>query len=183
MPRIIIDMDEVMADTYEKFHAAYEERTGRRLPPERLRGHKVYEADPGHADLRRMMFEEGFFRDVPVMADAPEVVRELYDNYEVYVVTTATEFKNSLRDKWEWLEEHFPFIHHRRIVLCGNKSVVHGDYMIDDKVHNLAGFNGTGLLFYSYHNHHDTGYPRVANWREVQAYFRCERQRAQAMQA
>lgn len=164
-----------MADTYAKFVAAYEARMGRRPTAAELRGKKVYELADDVADLRQAMYEPGFFRDVAVMPDAQAVVRELYDNYEVYVVTTATEFKYSFLDKYEWLAEHFPFIHHRRIVFCGDKSIVHGDYMIDDKVSNLGGFNGQGLLFRSPHNYYETGYPRVDNWAEVRAFFREQR--------
>jgi len=170
-------MDEVMADTYAKFVDAYEDRKGRRPSDEELQGKKVYELADDVADLRRAMYEPGFFRDVAVMPDAQEVVKELYEEYEVYIVTTATEFKYSFLDKYEWLAEHFPFIHHRRIVFCGNKSIVHGDFMIDDKVSNLKGFNGTGLLFRSPHNYHDRGYTRVENWAEVRDYFTRERKR------
>ncbi len=175
MPRICIDMDGVLADTYVKFIDLYEERFGRRPTEEELRGKKVYEL-AGAADLRNAMYAPGFFRDPAVLPQAVEVVRELYENYEVFVVTTATEFKHSLRDKWEWLEEHFPFIHHRRIVLCGDKGIVRGDFMIDDKVSNLAGFDGTGLLFAARDNYFASGYHRVADWREVQAYFQRERE-------
>ncbi len=116
------------------------------------------------------------------MKGAGEVVQELYERYEVYIVTAATEFKHSFTDKWEWLEEHMPFVHWERIVFCGNKSIVHGDYMIDDKVTNLAGFNGQGLLFTASHNALlDTDYPRFDTWLEIRDYFR-ELHRAQLAQ-
>lgn len=171
MPRIIVDMDGVLADTYVKFIDRYEAAFGRRPAREELLGRKVYDLD-GAADLRNAMHEEGFFRDIAVLPGAVEVMRELYDNFEVYIVSTASEFKHSYKDKREWLEEHFPFIHFSRIVFCGNKSIVHGDYMIDDKVGNLAGFNGTGLLFDALDNHYDTEYQRVLNWEEIRDYFR-----------
>lgn len=165
-----------MADTYQKFVDAYEAEFGQQLNKVDLLGKKVYDLEAaGH--LRDLMYDKGFFRDLTVMADAQTVVRELYEKHEVFIVTTATEFRYSLLDKWEWLEEHFPFIHHSRIVLCGNKGIVHGDYMIDDKKSNLAGFNGTGLLFSAPDNHFVTGYQRVNNWLEVRDYFRRVRAR------
>lgn len=169
--RIIIDMDEVIADTYTEFGLRYSQRFGVTVTDKELEGKKYYDL-PGAADLRNEMFKPGFFRHLPVMDGAKEVVRELYDKHEVYIVTTATEFKFSMLDKWEWLEEHFPFIHHKRMVFCGDKSIVYGDYMIDDKVRNLAPFTGTGLLFTSPHNINDTGFQRVGNWEEIGEYFR-----------
>ncbi len=172
--RICIDMDEVMVDNYQRYHSIYEERFGRPIDPAEYRGKRIYDL-PGVEYLRDELRKPGFFRHLPVMQDAQAVVRELYDNYEVYIVTAATEFKHSFTDKWEWLEEHMPFIHWSRIVFCGNKSIVHGDYMIDDKATNLAGFNGQGLLFTSTHNLDEEGYVRVDNWLEVRDFFRRER--------
>ncbi len=171
MPRIIVDMDGVLADTYVKFIDRYEAAFGRRPTREELLGRKVYDLE-GAAYIRNAMHEEGFFRDLAVLPGAVEVMQELYEKHEVYIVSTASEFKHSYRDKWEWLAEHFPFIHFSRIVFCGNKSIVTGDYMIDDKVGNLAGFGGKGLLFDALDNHHDEEYQRVHNWAEIQAYFR-----------
>ncbi|NJC25050.1 5' nucleotidase, NT5C type [Neolewinella antarctica] len=173
MAKICIDMDGVMADTYQKFADAYLKEFGREPTRAELLGKKVYELD-GAGHLRDLMYEPGFFRDVAVMPGAREVVAELYDGHDVYVVTSTMEFRNSFTDKWDWLGEHFPFIHHSKIVFCGKKDVVRGDFMIDDKEANLAGFNGTGLLFTALDNHYITGYHRVNDWTEVREYFRAE---------
>lgn len=169
--RIIVDMDEVLADTYHEFGRRYAAQFGREVSAAELVGKKYYDL-PGAADLRNEMYKPGFFRQLPVMDNAIPVLEELYATHEVFIVTTATEFKYSMLDKWEWLEEHFPFIHHSRMVFCGSKSVVYGDYMIDDKERNLSTFSGTGLLFDAPHNAHTAGYHRIHNWLEVAAYFR-----------
>ena len=171
MSRVIIDMDGVMADTYWKFARAYEKEFGRVLTKAELLGKKVYDL-AGAAHLRDLMHQPGFFRDIAVMEGAQAAVREIYDHHEVFVVTSCTEFPESLRDKWAWLREHFPFIPTERIVLCGSKSVVCGDYMIDDKAVNLEGFNGEGLLFTSVDNHYVTGHTRYNNWGEIIDYLR-----------
>ena len=175
MPRIIIDMDEVMADNFPSFHRAAEERFGRTVQPEEYRGKKLYDL-PGLAEVRNVLHEKGHFRHLPVIENAVEVIQELYEQYEVYIVTTATEFRYSFLDKYEWLEEHFSFIHHSRIVFCGDKSIVHGDFMIDDKAKNLDTFQGIGLLFTSSPNLNERRYHRVNNWLEVRDYFRQERE-------
>lgn len=172
MQRLILDMDGVLADTYFKFVDLYEERHGRRPTAEELRGKKVYDL-PGAEGIRDAMHERGFFRDVPPVKDAVEVARELSERFELFVVTQSTEFKHSFLDKWEWLEEHLPFVPYTNYVFCGNKSITTADFCIDDKLHNLDRIGGTGLLFTSYDNLlTDPGeHTRVDDWAAVRAYF------------
>ena len=96
------------------------------------------------------------------------------ENFEVFIVTAAQEFRNSLPDKHDWLHRHFPFIPWRNFVFCGDKSIILADYMIDDHVFNLETFQGKGLLYTASHNIHETGYTRVNNWEEIRAFFRLE---------
>ena len=180
--RIIIDMDEVIVDNYAEFHRLYEERYGKPVDPADYAGRKIYQI-PGTEWIREQLYEPGHFRHLPLMEGAAEVVRELYERHEVWIVTAAMEFKHSFLDKYEWLHEYLPFVDWRRVVFCGDKSIVHGDYMIDDKAKNLAGFNGTGLLFAASHNRDETGYHRVANWGEVRDYFRGVERSLQAREA
>jgi 5'-nucleotidase len=81
------------------------------------------------------------------------------------------EFPNSLKDKYEWLMEHFPFFTWRQLALCGSKDLVFGDYMIDDHLKNLKGFKGKQYLFTAAHNLEVTGYDRINNWKEAAAIF------------
>jgi 5'(3')-deoxyribonucleotidase len=93
------------------------------------------------------------------------------NKYEVYIVSAATEFPDSLKDKLDWLLENFPFFSWRQLVLCGDKRFVAGDHMIDDHVRHLQYFPGKSYLFSSPHNLSVTGYRRLNNWREVAEVF------------
>ena len=101
-------------------------------------------------------------------------VEWLCEHYDVFAVTAATEFRNSLRDKLDWLDEHFPFIGWQRLVLCGDKRIIQADYMIDDHAWNLESFKGKGLLFTASHNTEEERFMRVDNWEEVRAFFEGE---------
>ncbi|KIN27533.1 hypothetical protein B4072_2107 [Bacillus subtilis] len=96
------------------------------------------------------------------------MVKELMKKYEVYVVTTATNHPESLKAKLEWLTEHFSFIPHSNVVLCGNKSIIKADIMIDDGIHNLESFEGMKILFDAPHNRNDNRFIRVMNWEEIE---------------
>lgn len=173
MKRIAIDMDEVLADIYPKFLDYFERDLGWRPKWEDYAGKKIYELE-GAAHLRDYLHANGFFADLTVMPNSQKVVQQLLAHYDIYVVTSAMEFRNSLSDKYDWLRTHFPFIHWKKIVMCGDKSLIQADYMIDDHVHNLKAFKGKALLYNASHNVDDQEYTRVNNWLEIEAFFKKE---------
>jgi 5'(3')-deoxyribonucleotidase len=171
--RVIIDMDEVIADTMGKMVKWYEASYGQKVDHSVMRnGSWVVGFPEEHRKMiRERLHEPGFFRDIPVMPGCQEVLRAMNERYEVFIVSAAMEFPNSLKDKLDWLLEHFPFLNWRQLVLCGDKRMINGDHMIDDHVRNLEPFNGKKYLFTSFHNVDVTGYVRVNNWAEVAEHF------------
>ena len=168
--RIAIDMDEVMAFTVKKIANRYEEVYGYHLTDEDLAGKLVEDAVPSEhkAVVLDWIGEKGFFRDLPVIEDSQRVVYELHNQYEVFVVSAANQFPNSLSEKLEWLKEHFGFISWRNTVFCGYKSIINANYLIDDHPRNLNMFEGTGLLFNAHHNVFEHNFPRMQDWKAVE---------------
>ena len=171
--RIALDMDEVIADVTPKFLEYFEKEMGRRPSKEEYWGKKIYQL-PGAAHIREFLHTPGFFADLPVMPHSQEVVKWLLEYFDIFIVSAAMEFPNSLTEKRHWLQKNFPFIHWKNIVLCGDKSIVHADYMIDDHIKNLEQFNGKALLYTSSHNIHENRFTRVNNWLEVRTFFEKE---------
>jgi 5'(3')-deoxyribonucleotidase len=71
----------------------------------------------------------------------------------------------------EWLLENFPFFSWKQLTLCGDKSLLLGDYMIDDHSRNLQSFPGKKYLFTTAHNLEVAGYDRINNWLEAGEIF------------
>lgn len=169
MQRIAIDMDDVLADATQRFLDYVEERTGVHVEKSTLWGKDWADVVDIHRDdIRKWLFEPGFFRQMKVIPGSQEVVRKLGERYEVFIVSAAMEFPLSLFEKLEWLGEHFPFIDWRYIVFCGHKYMIKADYLIDDHEKNLRTFEGTPLLFSAPHNAELTGYHRVNSWKDVE---------------
>lgn len=171
MKRILIDMDEVIAEVYPKFLDIYEQEFGRRPEQAEFWGKKIYDM-PGAERIREYLHHPGFFADLPVIQDSQDVIRELLDNYEVFINSAAMEFRHSLQEKYDWLQMHFPFIPFKNVIFCGDKRALRGDYMIDDHTKNLRSFQGTPLLFTASHNAFETEFIRVNSWQEVRTFFR-----------
>lgn len=167
-PRIAVDMDEVIADPLSKFIRLYNRDYAVPLDLQILPGNEIFSHVPEHAKMKLWEYinEKGFFRDLEVIPDSVEVMKQLQEKYEVFIVSAAMEFPNSLQDKYEWLAEHFPFIGWQNIIFCGHK-IVDVDIIIDDRIKNFKDFNGRKLLFTSPHNMLLTDYERVNTWKEV----------------
>jgi 5'-nucleotidase len=172
MKRIAIDMDDVMADTTQKFCDLYRAEHHISIAKHDFLGREFFDAVKlAHQPLvHEYPFRKGFFRDIPLIPHCQEVMRKLAKKYEIFVASAATEFPNSFHDKYEWLQEHFSFISWHNIVFCGDKSILKADYLIDDRLKNLKGFDGKSIVFTAPHNLTDAYEPftRANSWKEIE---------------
>lgn len=166
MKQVLVDMDGVLADVYRQFQLYETRETGKQIIAEQLVGKLELDAFPNG---KKHVSSRGFFRTVPVMDGSIEGLDYLNKKYNVLIVSSATEFPQSLTDKAEWLNEHFPFISWKQIILCGEKKSIMGDIMIDDHPKNLDFFNGEKFIFTQPHNEliQSEQYRRINNWREI----------------
>jgi 5'-nucleotidase len=167
MIRIAVDMDGVLADAYSQFIKKHEEEFGEKLLIKDLIGKAEFEVFPNG---RSYVTAPGFFRDLPIIENSQRVLAKLNEKYEIFIVSSATEFPASLTEKQSWLTDHFPFIEWRQMVFCGSKEIVAADVMIDDHFKNLDYFKGETILFTQPHNQKaDSGkHKRVYSWREIE---------------
>lgn len=172
MERLIVDMDDVMADATGQFITYYEKEFGVRIDRAILNGKGEGEGFPeNHSLIAEFPYRDNFFRTMEVNEHCQEVMGKLNKKYEVFIVSAAVEFPQSLHEKLLWLKEHFPFLSWKQIVFCGSKSIVHGHYMIDDLDYNLEHFNGEKFIFSAPHNLHLNHFNRLNNWKEVGERF------------
>ena len=171
---VAIDMDGVIADVEAHFLDWYERDYGERFSKNILIGVSEEEAFPEKGAVRRFVTTPGFFSTVPVMEGAVDAVKKIMETYEVYIVSAAMEFPQSLPEKYSWLNEHFPFIGWRNIIFCGDKSIISTDYLIDDHCKNLDVCKGKRIMFTAGHNVNYTHHTRGNNWKEVLAILGCE---------
>jgi len=170
--RIAVDMDEVISHFSAKCLELFNEEFQERYTNQHLQGKKLMELDARfEKKVNQYLANESFFLELEVVKDSQEVIKKLSANYEIYIVTAAMEFPASLAPKYQWLKKHFSFLNEKNFVFCGDKSIIHADYLLDDTPSNLETFNGKGILFTAPHNVNATGYARVDNWKEVEAYF------------
>ena len=168
MKRLIVDMDDVMADATGQFINYYEKEFGVRIERAILHGKEEGEGFPdNHSVVSTFPYRDNFFRTMEVNENCRTVMERLNKKYELFIVSAAMEFPQSLSEKLAWLGEHFPFLNWKQFVFCGSKRIVYGDYMIDDLVHNLEHFNGEKFIYTAPHNTHLNHFNRLNNWKEI----------------
>lgn len=167
MKRIVVDMDGVLADVFAQFVQYHLNDTCETKTIADALGKT--ELEPFPLGLQHL-HSPGFFRSLPVISGSQEVLEKINKNYELFIVSAATEFPQCLPEKQAWLNEHFPFISWEQMVFCGLKTIIKADIMIDDHFKNLDYFPGKTILFNQPHNQlSSTGrHTRVNSWYEIE---------------
>lgn len=151
--RVAIDMDEVIADTHAAKRALYR-ALGFDCAEADLTGRTLSDLAPAEitAAVEAEMHKGVFFADLPVIEGAAEALAALGRRHEIFIATAAMEYPASCAHKIAWMARHFPAIDPMRLVLCGDKSVVRADVLIDDSPRHFERFAGIGVCFSAAHN-------------------------------
>jgi len=91
VPRICVDMDEVMADTLAEHLRRYNQTFDEDVTPDDLAGKGLWEVAPldRQQQLRAFLDAEDFFEDLALMPGAQEVLEQLSARFEIFIATQA----------------------------------------------------------------------------------------------
>ncbi|MBI3168580.1 MAG: 5'-3'-deoxyribonucleotidase [Chloroflexi bacterium] len=137
--RILIDMDGVISDFDGKFLKRWRERHPEKLyiPLEERTTFYVKESYPEELQplVAEILLEPSFFRDMMPMAGAIQAMNEMNQmGLEVFICTSPLNaYRNCVLEKYEWVENYLGADWVNRIILTKDKTLVKGDYLIDDK--------------------------------------------------
>jgi 5'(3')-deoxyribonucleotidase len=102
----------------------------------------------------------GFFSTLEPIDGAIDGVNLLRKYFDVYILTRPSIMNPiSYTEKRIWIENNFDLEFCEKLILCPNKSLLNGDFLIDDFKHD---FKGTQLLF---------GSTEYENWKRVLKFF------------
>lgn len=166
---IFVDMDEVIADAYQAHIDIYNQEFNAQIRAEACHGKEFWQSVPvmHQESIKGHTRRDGFFGGLKVIVDSQEVLEELSKKHDVYIASAAMEFPQSLREKSDWLDKHFPFITWQNRILCGNKHILKGDVLIDDRSKNLEQFDGRSIMFTSPHNTEVNTFERADTWQDI----------------
>ena len=138
--RVLVDMDHVLCDFERSFKA-------------------VKAACP---DIKFPQSLPGFFASLDPIPDSLESYKWLTENFDTWILTRAS-YMNPFcyTDKRLWVEKHLGLDVCQKLMIVPDKSLVKGDYLIDD--YPWLGFEGKQLWF---------GQLEFPNWDSVLNYFK-----------
>ena len=180
MKTIMIDMDDVLTrgnfenliDTYLGYPYDYNSFDGYRL--QEILGDKKH-------DFFLWMREQDLYENAVLMDGCFEVLKELNQKYEVYIVTDYAWPEEEMLDyngkfigdKYRFLRKELPFFKPSQLVFLSNKKLFHTDIKIDDRLDNLEG-GSMKLLFHARSNQkwkdfelERDGITRVNSWEDI----------------
>lgn len=142
---VYIDMDDTLADFMGAYETAREEKPAMVFP----------------------QAEYGFFANLAPLEDAVESVRVLLDSDHLSpYILTAPSTVNPLcyTEKRIWVEQHLGMEMVERLIISPDKSLLKGDYLVDDipEGKGQEGFEGELIQY---------GTPDYPDWQAVMEYL------------
>jgi 5'-nucleotidase len=172
---ILVDQDGVIAD----FEAGFYDEWQRKFPhfeatrPRmRFELSEVFPAEY-HDDVGAIYRAPGFFAGLPPVQGAKEALEELLAlGHDVRICTSPLKRNPAcIAEKCEWIQRHFGPAFLDRMVVTKDKTVVHGDVLIDDRpeVHGVRTPSWEHVLYDRSYNADVVGKRRLTwlDWKEV----------------
>jgi 5'-nucleotidase len=139
--RLLVDMDGVITDfnklCWDKFEDEWHGMSLKFPRPEELvefYAEDTYDDEEFKNVMQGINQEPGFFLELEPMAGAIDALKDLEKDFEVFICTAPLlENATCCNDKLEWVHQHLGYEWTRRTIISKDKTVIDGDFLIDDK--------------------------------------------------
>jgi 5'(3')-deoxyribonucleotidase len=141
-PIVFIDMDGVLCDFITRYTEM--EKLG-------FKGPKLWK----HPDL---------YKDLEPINGAIDSWLLLQEKYDTYILSTPPwSSPDAYKEKRIWVEKYLGKTAKKKLILCHNKGIICGDFLIDDRIaHGVADFKGKHIHF---------GTSQFPDWKSVLLYL------------
>jgi 5'(3')-deoxyribonucleotidase len=141
-PIVLIDMDGVLCDF---------DKRAQELSLKGVKGPALFKHSETYKDLE----------PIPGAIKAWEI---LQNDYETYIVSTPPwSNPDAWAEKRRWVENYLGKTASKKLILCHNKGLIKGHYLIDDRIANgVADFEGEHIHF---------GSTKFSSWDDVIDYL------------
>lgn len=138
--RILVDMDDVIADWAARYDAGMEAIAERSVGVRRSRDHKGFNLFADHSEeqaaiIREVIFTPGYYLDLQPIDGALKALYEMdFSGNDVRIVTAPMGgHATCASEKLEWVSRYLGPEWRKRVVITDDKTIVRGDVLFDDK--------------------------------------------------
>lgn len=173
---VLVDMDGVLADFNKELLKRFKERYPNKLqiPFEQLKTHNTednYEREDREI-IRNIYHEPGFVKSLEPIPGGLEAIKEMSSRWDVVICTAfLKKYENCIGEKFEWIHNYLGNEWIKRMILTRDKTLVNGDYLIDDKPEQNGVCKPTWehVLYSQPYNAQITDKRRLTwkNWKEI----------------
>ena len=176
---ILLDLDGPLADLETGFLRAWRAKFPHEffIPTEKRTTFFAYEQYPQELrpNIEEIWEMRGLFLDLPVVDGAVEAVKGIVDSGHTVFICTSAIYRNptGLDDKRVWVRNHLGDALARTMIFTKDKTLVHGDYLIDDRpaITGLIKPSWEHIVFDQPFNRDTTHTKRMnidwSNWKEL----------------
>lgn len=169
---ILIDMDDVLEELTETWISEINRKFGTSVKSSDVVSWDIAQYFPSLSknQVFSPLHDPEFWNKLHTTKYAYDVVKQLIaDGHKIRIVTAS--HPKTIVPKIDFLLKEFPYLKWNDVIIAHDKSLVSGDVMIDDGVHNLVNSPCRKLLFHRYHNQsydaEANGMTRVFGWKEI----------------
>lgn len=125
----------------------------------------VIDGQKEYPNVKYQQSRYGFFLDLEPIVGSIETIKWLKEHFNVYFLTRPSIYNlNCYSEKAYWIKKHFGFEWLNYLIISCDKTLLIGDYLIDDSIaHGQENFNGVLLRF-----GHDVFF---SDWTQIRKYF------------
>lgn len=136
---ILVDMDGVLADFETGFSKEWRKKFPNHpyVPLNERRIYSLTESYPNglEEDIRSIFSAPGFFENLKIIAGGKAALLKMQAlGHNVLICTSPiSKYENCVLEKYQWVEKNLGFDWTKKIILTKDKTLVFGDFLIDDK--------------------------------------------------
>ena len=171
--RFLIDMDGVIADWGREYNRRLDTYGEDAALIPRHEDQTTFNLNEGRTEREKMliaaiMVEPGFYAALQPIPGAKSALKAAVKaGHDVRIVTSPwASNPTCASDKLNWVIEHYGSHWASRVIITSDKTVVRGDFLIDDKPEIKGSMEPewTQILFDQPYNQHVISKPRIRQW-------------------
>lgn len=137
---VLVDMDNVLADFDQRIADIWKKKYPDLPFVDLSEKNTFYLEDSMPKEysplIEEIFLQKGFFLSLPVISGAIEALKYLEQKGHTVRICSAPILRNKYcaSEKLEWIKNHLGRDFCRKVIIVKDKTLVHGDFLIDDKL-------------------------------------------------